>query len=80
VDEALSWAARLAERPPSALAMLKQILIDNDDLSLTDALAREQQLFGATAVSPQGREGAQAAQERFDAGESISDLYGPLRP
>lgn len=80
VDAALSWAARLAERPPPALATLKQLLIDNDDLSLTAALEREQQLFGATVVSRAGREGMAAAQERFDAGESIRDLYGPPRP
>jgi enoyl-CoA hydratase/carnithine racemase len=79
VDEAVAWAARLAERPPIALATAKQILIDNDDLLLAEALASEQRLFATTAVSRPGREGMRAAQARFDDGESIRDVYGPPR-
>ena len=79
VAEAVAWAARLAERPPTALATAKQILIDNDNLLLADALANEQKLFATTAMSRPGREGMRAAQARFDDGESIRDVYGPPR-
>lgn len=77
VDEAVAWANRLARRPPLALATSKQILIDNDDLHLTEALANEQKLFGTTAVSRPGRDGMRAAQARLARGESVRDVYGP---
>ncbi len=79
VEVAVAWASRLADRAPKALAALKQMLIDNDDLHLTEALANEQRLFQGTAGSEAGLEGMRSAQARFDAGESIRKVYGPPR-
>jgi enoyl-CoA hydratase/carnithine racemase len=80
VDTALEWATRLAARPTHAIRALKQMLNDNDDMSLTDALANEQRLFGGTVTSPEGIEGMRRTQARFDAGESMRDVYGKPRP
>ncbi len=79
VDVALRWASRLADRDPGALGLLKQILIDNDDRDLTEALRSEQARFQETA----GRKAALATmrktQDRFDAGESLREVYGQPR-
>jgi enoyl-CoA hydratase/carnithine racemase len=79
VAVALEWASRLADRPPKALATLKQILIDNDDLNLSDALANEQKLFQSVATTPEAIARMREVQARFDAGESIRSVYGGPR-
>lgn len=79
VKAALRWASRLADRDPRALAMLKQILIDNDDRHLTDALNNEQALFQKTAGRKAALATMHATQSRFDAGEAIRDVYGRPR-
>jgi enoyl-CoA hydratase/carnithine racemase len=76
LEVALEWASRLADRPPASLAALKQMLVDNDQLSLRDALANEQRLFQSVASQPAALEGMKRVQDRFDAGESPRDVYG----
>ena len=76
VEVALEWASMIADRPPKALAALKQILIDNDDLKLSDELANEQRLFQSVANTPEAIQTMRAIQRRFDAGESIRNVYG----
>jgi enoyl-CoA hydratase/carnithine racemase len=79
VETAVAWASRLAERPGPALATLKQMLIDNDNLHLDRALANEQELFQKIAHTAGGLDGMRRVQERFDRGETIRDVYGPPR-
>jgi len=79
LEASLSWAARLAERPPGALRSLKQMLNDADERHLADGLGNEQTLFQASARSPEGIRQMQRIQERFDAGETIREVYGPPR-
>lgn len=76
VDVAVEWATRLAQRPATSLAAMKQALNDNDDMTLTDALANEQQLFVGALTSATGIETMKATQARFDAGESVREVYG----
>jgi enoyl-CoA hydratase/carnithine racemase len=76
VEVALEWASTLADRPAKALAALKQILIDNDDLNLTDALANEQRIFQSVAQTPEAVSTMRQIQSRFDAGESLHQVYG----
>lgn len=76
VEVSLQWAGMLADRPAKALATLKQILVDNDDMNLTDALANEQRLFQTVATTPQAKQTMRRIQARFNAGESIRDVYG----
>lgn len=77
---ALEWASRLGERPPQALATLKQMLIDNDQLPLDEALRNEQALFAKVAVTPEAMDLMRATQARYDAGATFRDIYGPPRP
>ena len=79
VDVALEWAERLAERPPEALAALKQILVDNADVNQTYALSNEQRIFQSVATSQAAIDQMKAIQDRFDAGESIRAVYGEAR-
>ena len=76
IEVALEWAGTIADRPPNALAALKQILIDNDDMTLSDALANEQRLFQSVANTPEAIATMRSIQRRFDAGESIRKVYG----
>lgn len=79
VDAAVEWASRLAGRPAASLVALKRMLNDNENMGLTDALRNEQDLFGVVAASPEGVEGMRQVQARYDAGESVRDLYGSPR-
>jgi enoyl-CoA hydratase/carnithine racemase len=79
VSTAIEWASRLADRPPAALAGLKAILNANDDLPLADALAFEQRTFQSVARSKEAIARMRTIQARFDAGESLRDVYGPPR-
>jgi enoyl-CoA hydratase/carnithine racemase len=79
VPVALEWASRLADRPPAALATLKQMLVDADERHLSDALAHEQKLFQGLVAKPEARDGMRRTQARFDAGETPRTVYGPPR-
>ena len=46
-------------------------------MPLTDALANEHRLFGGTVMHPDGVEGMRRAQARFEAGETVRQVYGP---
>jgi enoyl-CoA hydratase/carnithine racemase len=76
LPEALAWAGRLADRPPHALATLKQMLADAQEQPLSDALASEQKLFQGVVARPEAIEAMRRIQARFDAGESIDGVYG----
>jgi enoyl-CoA hydratase/carnithine racemase len=79
LPEALEWAGRLAARPAHALAGLKQMLIDAEELPLSKALENEQRLFQGVATRPEAQDGMVRTQARFDAGESIRQVYGEPR-
>jgi len=75
----LAWAARLAERPPAALATQKQMLIDASERHLDEALANEQRLFQALVTQAEAKRRMCALQDRFDAGETLREVYGAPR-
>jgi len=77
---ALEWAARLADRPPKAIATLKQMLTDNDQLPLDEALRNEQRLFQQVATTPEAIGLMKATQARYDTGATFREIYGPPRP
>jgi enoyl-CoA hydratase/carnithine racemase len=79
VEAAVEWASRLAARPAASLATLKQMLMDSDNKHLDDALGNEQALFQKVASRPKAIESMGRAQSRFEAGESVLDVYGPKR-
>lgn len=79
LEASLAWASRLAGRPAAALATLKQMLIESDNRHLDDALANEQKLFQALVLQEEAKSRMRAVQDRFDAGETLSDVYGRPR-
>ncbi len=76
VEVSVAWAQRLASRPPGSLRALKQMLADADNLHLNDAMANEQKVFQGVAGTPEAFDGMARTQVRFDAGESVRDVYG----
>jgi enoyl-CoA hydratase/carnithine racemase len=79
LEVSLTWASRLADRPPEALATLKQMLIDAGERHLDDALANEQKLFQRLVLQDEAKRRMRAVQDRFDAGESLRGVYGSPR-
>lgn len=76
---ALEWAGRLADRAPGSLRALKKMLNDSEQLPLGEALANEQQIFQGVARSDEAVASMRAVQARFDAGETLEEVYGPPR-
>lgn len=79
LERSLEWASRLADRPHGALATLKQMLIDSDNRHLDDALANEQKLFQGLVMQKEPQQQMRAVQDRFDAGETLREVYGEPR-
>ena len=76
---AIAWAKRLATRPPEALRVLKQMLLDAQNLPLDDAMQNEQRLFQGIAATPEAMEKMREVQGRFDRGETPRGVYGEPR-
>lgn len=74
-EVAVAWARRLASRPPEALAALKQILFESEDLPLQEALDSEQQHFQRVVRSQAAVERMAAVQARYDAGALPAEIY-----
>lgn len=79
IEASLAWAARLAERPAKSLETLKRMLDGAEQMHLGEALKNEQKLFQEIATTPEALERMREIQARFDAGESIRDVYGGPR-
>ena len=77
VDAATSWAVEIAACAPQVLQASKRILRDAENLTLHDALRNEQTIFHS--VRDVGTARMEAAQARFDAGETPRDVYGDPR-
>ena len=65
---ALAWARRLAERPPEALALAKQVLAETAELPLAESLAHEQKRFQSIVATPEALALMDAAQAEYDGG------------
>lgn len=76
VATALQWAMLMASKSPLALASVKQILNDNDDLPLSTGLEREQELFSQVARTPAAIRRMREIQARYDRGETFRNVYG----
>jgi len=60
LDEALALAARIAERSPLTLKLLKRSLRDGAEMPLASALSHEQAMIGLVLDSADAHEGCQA--------------------
>lgn len=79
LEVSLAWAGRIAKHSAASLRGLKQMLNDNEEMPLTQALENEQKIFQGIATSPAGIGGMKRTQMRFDAGEGPRDVYGEPR-
>lgn len=75
-QEALAWAEHIAAQSPAALSVMKQVLDAGADLPLGEALALEQKRFQENAATEAAQQKMSEVQARFDAGESIREVYG----
>ena len=66
LTSALEWAVVLADKSPTAVAGLKQILAASDDASLSEAMRHEQQVFQSVVVTEQALAGMQKVQSGYD--------------
>lgn len=79
-DEAIAWAAHIAQWPRWALAAAKRSLVEGRDLPLPAARRNESQIFLDTARRPDALAAMRAAHARYDAGADSYDAIGLKRP
>lgn len=74
---AIEWAISIAGSSASAVAGMKQMLTDGDDLlRIAEAVRNDQVVFQSFSGLPSALERMAVIQARFDAGESTRDVYG----
>ena len=74
LETAIAWGARVAALPPAAVAGLKRMLVEGEDLSLPEALASDQRIAQTLFASPDGMSLMKTIQERYDRGEPIGKV------
>jgi enoyl-CoA hydratase/carnithine racemase len=75
VRVALEMAARMAAHPPAALAGMKRMLSEDEDLHLSAALENDQKISQALFADPTTVRNMESFQDRFNAGETLSEVY-----
>ena len=79
VRVALEMAVHMAALPPVALAGMKRMLTEDEDLHLSDALNNDQSISQTLFADPITVRNMEAFQKRFNAGDTLSDVYWPAR-
>jgi enoyl-CoA hydratase/carnithine racemase len=78
---ALAWAELLAEQPPAAVAGMKRMLTEGDDLlRVGEAVMNDQRIFQEFSGSPEALASMAALQQRFDEGAAPREVYGGPLP
>jgi enoyl-CoA hydratase/carnithine racemase len=77
LDMSLAWAKRMAGHPPAALAGMKRMLAQSEDLPLTDAIMNDQKIFQDFSGKPAAIAKMEEVQAKFDAGAGIRETYWP---
>jgi enoyl-CoA hydratase/carnithine racemase len=72
---ALEMASHMANLPPVALAGMKRMLTEDEDLHLTAALNNDQTISQTLFADPVTVRNMEAFQQRFNAGESLESVY-----
>ncbi len=75
VRVALEMASHMASLPPVALAGMKRMLTEDEDLHLTAALANDQLISQALFADPLTVRNMESFQSRFNAGETLAEVY-----
>ncbi len=77
LEMALAWANTMADRPPAALAGMKRMLTEGDNLlRIADSVLNDQKIFQTFSGTPAAIDTMRKAQARFDAGENPRTVYG----
>ncbi len=81
LPRALEWATIIADRPAPAVAGMKRMLTEGDDLlRIAESVMNDQKIFGSFSGSPEALDLMGRIQARFDAGETTRDVYGGPLP
>ncbi|WGT27979.1 MULTISPECIES: enoyl-CoA hydratase/isomerase family protein [Pseudomonas fluorescens group] len=75
VETALSMARHMAALPPVALAGMKRMLTEDEDLHLSAALDNDQTISQALFADALTVSNMESFQQRFDAGQSLENAY-----
>lgn len=75
VETALGMAEHIAGLPPVAVAGMKRMLTEDEDLHLSAALDNDQAISQTLFADPLTVSNMEAFQGRFDAGESLEQAY-----
>ncbi len=77
----LEWAGILAARSPAAVAGMKRMLTEGDDLlRIGESVMNDQRIFQSFSASPEAVASMAVVQQRFDAGETPRQVYGGPLP
>jgi enoyl-CoA hydratase/carnithine racemase len=78
---ALEWASIIADRPPSAVRGMKQMLSEGDTmLRIIDTVGNDQRIFQTFSGAPEAIASMNAVQAEFDAGKTTREVYGSPLP
>ena len=75
VEEALSLAREIAALPSQSVAGMKQMLGEAEDLNQSQGIENDQKISQTLFAHPGSMASMKAIQERFDAGETIDEVY-----
>lgn len=77
VEEALAMAREIAALPPQSVAGMKKMLGEAEDLNQTDGINNDQAISQTLFAHPDSLANMKVIQTRFEAGESMDDVYWP---
>ncbi|GLR67141.1 enoyl-CoA hydratase [Acidocella aquatica] len=75
LEEALKLAKHIAGLPPQAVAGMKQMLGEDEDLNQTQGIENDQKISQGLFANAHSMESMARIQARFDAGESMDQIY-----
>lgn len=78
IEACLKLAGHLAGLPAHALAGMKRMLREGEDMPLSSALENDQAISQTLFRHPDSLESMQAIQNRYDHGEAIADVLWPV--
>jgi enoyl-CoA hydratase/carnithine racemase len=77
VEEALKLARDIAALPPQAVAGMKRMLGEDEDLDQSAGIENDQKISQTLFADPDSVKGMERVQSRFDAGETMDQVYWP---
>jgi enoyl-CoA hydratase/carnithine racemase len=75
LQEALALARHIASLPPQAVAGMRQMLYEDEDLNQTEGLENDQKISQTLFADGDSMGSMERIQKRFDAGESMEQVY-----